>query len=155
MEVNNNLYVARKVCNAQDLADWAESQGFEDITPPNEMHVTVAYSRTPVAYESDDEVLSVSSDNFTHMSILGNAIALFFNSEILQARWQSLIDSGASWDFEYYTPHISISYNNGQLIELDKIVLPTFDIELCGEYAEPLDEDWNLSSSMMLNDDII
>ena len=42
------LYVNRPVLNAQEIADWAKGQGFTTTLAPADMHVTIAYSKTPV-----------------------------------------------------------------------------------------------------------
>ena len=42
------LYVSRRVLNAGAIIDWAKDQGFETTLPAEDLHVTIAYSRTPV-----------------------------------------------------------------------------------------------------------
>jgi hypothetical protein len=37
-----------------------------------------------------------------------------FQSKDLKTAWTKYIDAGATWDFETYQPHISISYNSDQ-----------------------------------------
>ena len=42
------LYVSRKLLNAKAVIAWAKSQGFETTLPAADMHVTIAFSQTPV-----------------------------------------------------------------------------------------------------------
>ncbi|MFH7428979.1 hypothetical protein RA281_29640, partial [Pseudomonas syringae pv. tagetis] len=41
------LYESRKVTNAGEIIDLANSQGFEATLPDADLHVTIAYSRNP------------------------------------------------------------------------------------------------------------
>ncbi len=54
-------YISRPVVNAQDIHDWAVGQGFKNVVPPEKMHVTVAYSKTPF----DAGSLAETSPNIT------------------------------------------------------------------------------------------
>src|SRR5690606_6627144 len=42
------LYVQRKLLNGAELVSWAKKNGFTSTLPPEDMHVTVLYSRTAV-----------------------------------------------------------------------------------------------------------
>lgn len=43
------------------------------------------------------------------------AVVLKFESDNLQKRWSEFRAAGASWDYESYQPHVSITYKNGDL----------------------------------------
>lgn len=42
------LYVCRKLLNADEVLAWARSQGFKDLLSADDLHVTIAYSRTRI-----------------------------------------------------------------------------------------------------------
>lgn len=108
------LYVSRPVVNAEEIINWAKSQGFEGTLTPSDMHVTIAYSTAPVdwtRFRGDGEPLTAQGGKRT-VEKLGNAVVLKFECNPLMERWASFLAGGASWDYEGYTPHISITYKN-------------------------------------------
>lgn len=144
------MYVSRKVLNGADVHDWATKQGFQHVTPPDKMHVTVAYSRTPVVHET------VGPDSGTVMAapvgvaMLGDkddaAHVLHIDHPRLQSRFKHMIDHGASWDFDanHYRPHVTISYK-AQDIDHAKVKPYSGEIHLGPERVEPLKSGWGSS----------
>jgi 2'-5' RNA ligase len=69
---------------------------------------------------------------------LGNegAVVLRFESPALAERWQEFKDAGASWDHDAYRPHVTITYDAGD-VDLSKVKpydgLLEFDGEVFGE----------------------
>ena len=55
------LYVKRPLLNAMQIIAWAKAQGFKSVQKPEDMHVTVCYSKTP--FDWDD--LAPREDNVT------------------------------------------------------------------------------------------
>jgi hypothetical protein len=109
------LYISRPVINAHELVAWAEAQGFGNVVPWDEMHVTIAHSRAPVDWDtiSDDATPLVLADGgYRMVSPLGpkGAIVLMFENAELSARWVDLCAQGCSWDFVSYMPHVTIAY---------------------------------------------
>lgn len=136
------LYVSRPVVNAEEIVAWAKSQGFGETIQPGEMHVTVAFSSAPVdwtRFGGDGSELTVTGGQRT-VEKLGNAIVLHIESRQLMERWSSFIAGGASWDYEGYQPHISITYNNIDSIDLSRVTPFTgkivFGPEQMGEIVE-------------------
>lgn len=115
-----SLYVSRAVKNADDVIAWAKGQGFTATVPAEEMHVTVAFSREPVEWDdvgdSFDEILIPAAgeqkNDAREVKPLGDkgAVVLRFENAELTARWQEIVDAGASWDWPGYQPHVTISY---------------------------------------------
>lgn len=137
------LYVMRPVTNAEEIVAWAKKNKFINISKPSDIHVTVAYSKKKVEWNT----LSKPKDRITvfnkerTIKVLGEATVLSFQSKALQDRWQYFKDNGASWDYDTYTPHLSISYVK-QHIQLKDIHPYIGDILLGPEVWEELDEDW-------------
>lgn len=146
------LYVNRPVVNAAELIAWAKGQGFETTLPADEMHVTIAYSRSPVDWMACGE--SWSGDPKGQVKITpggprqlaafgpqGDAAVLLFASNDLSWRHSQLEDAGCSWDWPDFSPHITISFS---AVGLDLSTLKPYqgEIVLGPESFEPLVENW-------------
>ncbi len=107
-----SLYVNRPLINKNDIRIWAGSQGFNKTV--EDMHVTEAFSREPVAWgtlkEDKNEVKVFDS----HMEIkkFGDAYVIAFKSPELSKRWQYFKEHGCSYDHGEYIPHITLSYHH-------------------------------------------
>lgn len=138
-----SLYVSRAVLNAGAIRAFYEAQG---LTVANGLHVTVTYSATPVdwlAMGADWRGdLTVDAGGPRVMEKLGNALVLSFASSDLQYRHADMIERGASWDFDGYTPHISIVYDPGN-IDPANIQPWQGAIELGPEIFEPVNDNWS------------
>lgn len=139
------LYVNRRVLNAKDIIDWARTQGFASTLKPKDLHVTVVYSKAPVDWQA-------VPDSFDHLRLRGGprsvaqlgdkgAIVLKFDSAELRQRWEAFRDVGASWDYDDYRPHITLTYNAGE-VDISRVEPYRGVIELGQERFEPLDEGW-------------
>lgn len=138
------LYASRVVLNADAIIAWAKEQGFKSTLPSEDMHVTVAYSKTPmVGSKVPSAVKAVEVDGGERtVEPLGDegAVVLKFSSPELQSRWKQYRDAGASWDYEKYTPHITLTYK-GADVDLSKVTPYAGPINLGPEKQEPLNED--------------
>lgn len=120
------LYAYRPVLNAEEIIAWAKANGFAKTLLPDDMHVTVCFSRRPFSAElsefidRDDEhfwwfdnEIPIHEGNRS-VEPLGDkgAVVLKISSDMLEYEWQSFIDRGASWDYESYQPHITLTYEN-------------------------------------------
>lgn len=110
------LQVSRSLLNGAALREWAKSQGLIVTVPDDEFHVTIAYSRTPVDWDS----VGVGERRFVVqggarwvdlLGVRGNALVLSFASPELTARWRQIRDAGASWEDPDYQPHITLAYD--------------------------------------------
>lgn len=138
------LYVCRVVENANDIIAWAKSNGFDTTLPAIEMHVTICYSKAPVdwnALKHDANGVEIPS-GARQLSQLGDegAVVLQFEAPYLGERWQYYLDHGASWDYDAYYAHITISYVGPK--DLSSIEPYRGTIKLGPEIFEELVEDW-------------
>jgi hypothetical protein len=139
------LYANRPVTNAADIVAWAKAQGFKQTLRPEDMHVTVAFSREPVEWEAVGETakqIGSAPGGARAVEKLGDegAVVLRFENGQLKKRWQLYRNAGASWDFEGYKPHITITYDAGDL-DLSKVEPYNGPIRLGPEQQEDLDTD--------------
>lgn len=143
------LYVRRNVLNGDDVVRWAKAQGFSTTLPAADMHVTIAFSRAPVDWmkvgqddyaSNEKSQLVIPPGGPRLVERLGRASVLMFVSSWLSWRHESIRMCGASWDFEEYQPHVTISYAAG--IVLDDMEPYSGEISLGPEIFEEVSEDW-------------
>jgi phage-related protein (TIGR01555 family) len=149
-----SLYVSRKLLNAPALTKWAKGQGFETTVAPDEMHVTVLYSREPVdwmamgsdSWGGDDKgQLRVAPggprmlDRFGSMS---DAVVLLFSSSQLSWRHQDMIGNGASSDYPDYAPHITLSYSVPADFDLSAVEPYQGELVFGPEVFAEVNDDW-------------
>lgn len=118
------LYVYRNVVNWKEIADWFKANTSLETTVGEEMHVTVIYSKAPVDW------IKVGEDTFTStnekgqlvikpggprvMERFNDAVVLAFASSDLAWRHNSAeYRADCTWDYDDYTPHVTITYNGG------------------------------------------
>jgi len=119
----------------------------------DKMHSTLLYSRTycpkyTPAGEMEESLVGKADDFESWESQAdedgnkSNCLVLKYACDGLTDRHESLMkEHGATFDFDDYTPHITFSYDVG---DLDPKKLPKFEeeIEIVEEYGEDLDLDW-------------
>ncbi|MDP5631304.1 DUF1073 domain-containing protein [Pseudomonas aeruginosa] len=141
------LYVSRRVLNSGAIIDWAKDQGFESTLPAEDLHVTIAYSRTPVDWMKVTQAWTVKPNGNLTCSAGGprlveqfdkGAVVLLFNSSDLTWRHVEIRDAGASWDWPDYQPHITFTYQPGS-VDLDQVEPYRGVIELGPEVFEEID----------------
>lgn len=144
---DNSLYVRRNLTKdcAAAFTDWAKAQGFTNITPADELHATVVYSRgaNPELPDHFDSIRAASVDG-RKVAPLGDkgAVVLHFCCPELEARWKEACDAGATWDYPGgYQPHVTISYDAGGM-DLSKVAPFGGVLEFGPEIHEPVNETW-------------
>lgn len=143
------LYVSRDVLNGAEILAWARSQGFKSTLAASDLHVTIAYSRQPLDwmkvgddYGPDDGRLTIAAGGPREVEQFGGgAVVLAFSSWRLGSRHESIKEAGASWDWESYNPHVTITYEPGD-VDLSKVTPYRGEIKLGPEIFAELDEDW-------------
>jgi hypothetical protein len=141
------LYVSRQLKNAGEFRTWAKEQGFAKTLAPADIHVTIAFSKTALDWDavgnSVDEIRIPASANRS-VEPLGDkgAVVLRFTSKELTKRWQQIRDAGASWDHPGYKPHISITYDAGE-IDLDDVEPFTGELVFGPERFAEVEDDWD------------
>lgn len=114
-----SLYVRRDVTNGAEILKHFSDQGLEDLVSPEELHVTVCYSRAPVEWAAVGESFANNEDGGVRVrpggpryvdrfGPEGDVIVQVFASSDLSWRHRQILDEGASWDFEEYMPHVTI-----------------------------------------------
>lgn len=148
--VLDKLYVCRKVLNSKELIEWAKSVGFETCLEPNDMHVTVVYSKKEfdfTAQQPKQDKLRFSHPHNRKLVELGDkgAVVLMFNSPTLYNRWLEFITMGASWDYENYHSHITLTYKKPDNLDISTIEPYDGHIILGKEIFSKPDQEWTSS----------
>lgn len=149
------LYVQRKLLNAAEFIAWAKGQGFETTTPGDELHVTIAFSRVAVDWmkageawdwtDAKDGKLTVQPGGPRIVERLGDkgAVVLLFNSSSLSYRHENIRrETGASWDWPEYQPHVTITYAAPADLDLSTIEPFRGKLEFGPEIFQEIVEDW-------------
>lgn len=140
------LYVSRQVTNAADVIDWAKANGFGTTLLPDDLHVTVAFSKTAFDWgdltPSQIEIVAAAGARAVKSFGDGSVSVLAFDSADLSTRWQEFNDAGASWDWPEYQPHVTLTY---QPVEGDVASIEPYDgpIHLGPERFKEIDDDWS------------
>lgn len=142
--VERSLYVSRPLLNADSFIAWAKQQGFKTTLQAGDLHVTIAYSRAPVAWPAPVSTPLTADDvNGREVTPLGDggAVVLKFKSKELNERWDYLRSVGAGWDHFQFTPHVTISWDAAD-VDLSKVHPYTGELLFGPEKFKPIDENW-------------
>lgn len=118
------LYVRRDVVNTAAIREWAERQGFKNVE--RGLHATIIYSKTPVDWmkmgEPYQAKMTVAAGGPRLVEKLGDdgAVVLLFASSELSWRHESFKRDGCSFDYNCFQPHITITYELGD-VDLDDV----------------------------------
>lgn len=135
------------------LIDFMHSHGIANPEPTDKLHTTLLYSRKYLPEYVPDRSLehpAIPTKFEIWKTKSGkNCLVLLLNCPSLEDRHKYLMDfHGATYDFDKYKTHISLSYDAGDvdLSKLDVNNLPFMQDEpyclyLTNEYSEELDTD--------------
>lgn len=137
---NNGTYVALRVKNSQQLIDFCLNQGIYP-SKPEELHVTIAYSRVEFNFVPAIKLLTIAPSNLKFGLLNGCLVLFILNSIELAVEHQRTLEAGATYDYPTYEPHSTILYDADD-IDIGSLAVPDFDLILGDEYVEPLDLDW-------------
>lgn len=105
------------------------------------MHVTVAFDqnkhdwRTLPLRDVQELITVLHPDERALETFRGGAVVLEIYSRELTVRWAELIQSGLRWKWPDYRPHVTITYNVPETLDLKKIMPFSGVIELGPEVA--------------------
>lgn len=143
----STLYVSRRLLNADDFISWAKDQGFEKTLQPEDLHVTVMYSKTSLVWpRRRSGGLIVKPDINRSIAAFGDdgsAIVLKFESPTLEGRWSQLKDKGFVPSWPTYQPHVTITWDAPDNLDISKIEPYTGKLIFGPERFEEVDVDWS------------
>lgn len=143
--IAKTLYICRPIVNAEEIIAWAKSQGFHTTMPPKEMHVTIAYSKTPISWTrvglETNKITVVDGKRTVEPLGDAGAVVLKFSCAELTQRWSEICEAGGTWDYPSYQAHITLTYN-GVGTDLALVKPFTGKIVLGPEERAPIQEGW-------------
>lgn len=147
-EHQEGLYVAAFFSDETNnlLAGYCSKNNIPNSVPAPSLHTTIVYSRVPVLGFEPNHTLEVPvNTTYAKLDVWETqagpkCLVLHFFSPYLHIRFQEAMSLGATYDFDEYKPHVTLSYDIG---DLDHTKLPaiTFPLVIAGEYSESLDLD--------------
>lgn len=148
------VYAFRPVLNAEEIVAWAQSVGLEKTLTPDDMHVTVVYSKTPfmgidqvqsdvLCLWSDRRIIRGGKRSVDRFGKMGEVLVLKLDSVDLTQEWLDHRRAGASWDWDGYQPHISLTYSAPEGIDASSIEPYDGDIVLGPLSYRPIDPNWS------------
>jgi len=135
------------------IKDYAIENKIPNRLASNKMHTTLLYSRKYLPdYEPAGKLEQPMLGKFDKFEIfhsqpdeegkVANCLVMRYKCEEQTNRFDALMkEHKATFDFDEYKPHVTMSYDIG---DMDIKDLPKFEgeIELVEEYGEDLDLDW-------------
>ena len=138
----------------EGIRRWAEDNGVPDVMPNDKMHSTLLFSRkhcpnyealgqleAPIDAEVDGKEIWPTKDG-------KHALVIRLNAPDMLNRHEALMqEHGATYDYDEYKPHITVSYDVGDEFPLGDMsdigdYLPDRMIHAVEEYQEELTLDW-------------
>lgn len=108
-----------------------------------ELHITLAYDKKGFDYKHSDFIHDTRCFP-TGWEVFGTGdekvLVLLVHSIKLQKRWKQLKAQGYDCKFPDYRSHISCAMAPPEAVDVSKIPVPDFMIEIESEYSEPLDD---------------
>lgn len=120
-------------------------------------HTTIVYSKVPVQDFEPNHTIDLEVDTLDS-SIEGwitpsgkRCLVWKYSSTYLQMRFAEAMEAGATYDYDEYKPHISLSYDIGMDYDVSALAVPDFPIHLMGEYSEPLELEYEIEEDIFDN----
>ena len=144
------LYVSRPLLNAVQLIAWARGQGFNFVQAPEDMHVTIVYSKEPFDWDDIDpkfDDVTVVNGQRT-LKQFGTAVVLIFASPALDAEHEALMAAGASHSYDGYHSHVTITWEGAprDLADIEPYEGP---LVFGPQVFKPINKDWQLDHQEM------
>lgn len=144
--MNTITYIKRPLLNGREIMSWAFKNGFKSCLAPEDMHITLASSTTPIDIKEsginskpfsilnwgdysnldprkiDFSVTDKKRDSQRTLKRLGKKgpLVLKVPCDYIKDRWKEFIHHGGSWEYATYQPHVVLSYYNHDL-DIDAI----------------------------------
>ena len=150
-DLNKGTYAGLRLSeeSKEKLVDFIKDNGIINPTPKGDMHITLLYSRKHLPdYKPAGRISGKAKPkSFKVFETFDKkrALVLLLDSKYCLKRHEELMqEHGATFDYDEYSPHVTLSYDIGEnkkpsQRKLDE--LPT-ELELVEEYIEDLNLEW-------------
>lgn len=143
--VDSGLYVAVKfsketINDLENLVNELVEHGMSN--PVDDFHATVVYSRKNIDWDTatdiDETARPIGFEKFDTKEDK-KCLVLLLTSDYLSRRFNLAMEKGATYDFDDYRPHITLSYDCGDF-DISKLSIPDFTVHISEEYSSPLED---------------
>lgn len=143
MTDNVGVYLAAyfDLVSSTELGEWCSKNNIPNQCCDSSFHVTIVYSRNPIDIEPCHTVdIPIYPENY-HLECWdtksGKTLVLVLSSKYLSLRFDHAMSLGASYDYDEYKPHVTLSYDIGDF-DWTTLKKPQVFLNIAGEYMEPL-----------------
>ena len=133
----------------QALKKFADANNIPNQTPTEDYHSTLLFSHTPLPdYEPWGAYKEALTAIPKYATIFGEgdekALVIVLNAPGLVKRHKYLMSKHpeATWDYDEYIPHVTLSYNVGDFDPNSINVTNIGPLEFVEEYASDIESDW-------------
>lgn len=153
---SSGLYVAAYFDDEtnQRIAKYLSDNNIPNPIKSPGFHTTIVYSKVPVDNFEPNHSIDLNVDT-KDSTIEGwdtpsgkRCLVWHYESTYLQVRFAEAMDAGATYDYDEYKPHISLSYDIGPDFDVTKLPVPDFPIYLMGEYSEPIELEYEIEEDI-------
>jgi len=147
-----SLYVSRKLLNGAEFLAWAKSQGFETTLAADDLHVTIVYSRHAVDWMKagedwatrDDGRLTVKPGGIRMVEQFdaGAVVLLFYSTDLIYRHENIKRETGAAHGFPEYHPHVTVSYDRPEGLDLRTVEPYQGALEFGPEIFQEVNDNW-------------
>jgi hypothetical protein len=137
----------------KSIAKWIADNDIPNAVPTDKLHTTLLYSRKHLPdYSAAGSYDSLMIGKPTKFDVWESAdgdtrcLVLEYKCKELVDRHNELMDKhGATYDFDEFKPHVTVSYDIGDM-DIKSLPMLECDIEIEKEYMEELDLNWAKSN---------
>lgn len=148
-DINKGTYVAIKFNSdtCEQLQVLQNILNLPNKVPLDKLHSTICFSRIKIPYKALEETnfeigTAKSLEVFEHKN--KRALVLLLDSKFLEDRHKYSMILGATYDFPEYRPHVTLSYDIGNLF-IDDALVTMEPLVASHEYTEDLDLNWEVN----------
>lgn len=129
------------------LLNYAEKLGVPNILSAKNLHCTVLYSNKPckmpdVKPERLYPAKAAELEVFNGSNGKRVLVAKLDCQPIIRRHQELMEQTGGSYDYPAYIPHITLSYDIGDTwVPQEYVIMPSVDIDLSLEYCQHIDND--------------
>lgn len=140
MAKRKGTYVAARLDDETSAAlqEIQEKNKIPNPTPIDEFHITIVATAKTIPWEISEvseKAIPLEWKIWGRTDDFGGTLVLLVSNEWLTARHTEARIRGATWDFDDYRPHVTLSYDCEDF-DIAELEVPDFDLLLNEEYVE-------------------
>lgn len=136
---DNGTYVAANFDedSVNALTELQERIGVPNPVLPDDFHTTIVYSKVHIDWEPITHDTTAHAVGYRVFGDEKRILVLELECESLTYRFDEAMESGATYDFPEYIPHVTLSYDIGDF-DVDSLEAPSFDLIVTTEFVDDI-----------------